>query len=104
MSVQTTVKRKTAPDILKKAGADAIFADVNQYAITWGAPKFREAIAEKTRKYLGISIDPEREITADAAFGVDADHRLGLGFVPKVLQGLRLLRAAEGRYRMRSSS
>ena len=27
-----------APEILKKAAADAIFADVNQYAITWGAP------------------------------------------------------------------
>ncbi len=52
-----------APEILKKAAADAIFADVNQYAITWGAPKLRNAIAEKTKRYLGIDIDPEREIT-----------------------------------------
>jgi len=52
-----------APDVLKKAAADAIFADVNQYAITWGAPKFRNAIAEKTKRSLGIDIDPEREIT-----------------------------------------
>jgi aspartate/methionine/tyrosine aminotransferase len=52
-----------APDVLKKAASDAIFADVNQYAITWGAKKFRDAIAEKTKKYLGIDVDPEREIT-----------------------------------------
>jgi aspartate/methionine/tyrosine aminotransferase len=52
-----------APDVLKKAAADAIFADVNQYAITWGAKNFRDAIVFKTRKFLGIDIDPEREIT-----------------------------------------
>src|SRR5438046_2286199 len=52
-----------APEILKKAAADAIFADVNQYAITWGAKRFRDAIAAKTKRFLGIEIDPEREIT-----------------------------------------
>ena len=52
-----------APEILKKAAADAIFADVNQYAITWGAKKFRDALTAKTKRYLGIDIDPEREIT-----------------------------------------
>jgi len=51
------------PEILKKAAADAIFADVNQYAITWGAKKFRDALVEKTRRFLGIDVDPEREIT-----------------------------------------
>jgi aspartate/methionine/tyrosine aminotransferase len=52
-----------APEILKRAAADAIFADVNQYAITWGAKKFRDALVEKTRRFLGIEVDPEREIT-----------------------------------------
>src|SRR5262245_42113211 len=52
-----------APDVLKHAAADAIFSDVNQYAITWGAKKFRDATAEKTKGYLGIDVDPEREIT-----------------------------------------
>jgi aspartate/methionine/tyrosine aminotransferase len=52
-----------APEVLKKAAADAIFADVNQYAITWGAKNFRDAIAEKTKRCLGIAVDPEREIT-----------------------------------------
>jgi aminotransferase len=52
-----------APEVLKKAAADAIFADVNQYAITWGAKTFRDALVYKTKKFLGIDIDPEREIT-----------------------------------------
>jgi len=52
-----------APDVLKKAAAEAIFADVNQYAITWGAKNFRDALVHKTKKFLGIDIDPEREIT-----------------------------------------
>src|SRR5437870_10233409 len=52
-----------APDILKQAASDAIFADVNQYAITWGAKNFRDALVYKTKKFMGIDIDPEREIT-----------------------------------------
>src|SRR5574342_1098295 len=52
-----------APEVLKKAASDAIFADVNQYAITWGAKTFRDAITEKTKRYIGIDVDPEREIT-----------------------------------------
>jgi aspartate/methionine/tyrosine aminotransferase len=52
-----------APDVLKKAAADAIFADMNQYAITWGAKNFRDALVYKTKKFMGIDIDPEREIT-----------------------------------------
>jgi len=52
-----------APEVLKKAAADAIYADVNQYAITWGAKKFRDALVEKTRRFIGIEVDPEREIT-----------------------------------------
>ena len=52
-----------APQVLKQAASDAIFADVNQYAITWGAKSFRDALVYKTKKFLGIDIDPEREIT-----------------------------------------
>src|SRR5215831_18743802 len=52
-----------APDVLKKAAVDAIMADVNQYAITWGAKNFRDALVAKTKRFLGIDIDPEREIT-----------------------------------------
>lgn len=51
------------PPELKQAACDAIQADVNQYAITWGDRLFREAIAQKVGWYLGLSIDPEQEIT-----------------------------------------
>jgi len=52
-----------APDAVKKAACDAILGDVNQYAITWGAKPFRDAIAEKYRSWYGLEYDPEREIT-----------------------------------------
>jgi aminotransferase len=52
-----------APADLKRAAAAAINDDVNQYAVTWGAKDFREAIADKTRWFLGLDYDPEREIT-----------------------------------------
>jgi aminotransferase len=52
-----------APDEIKRAASDALFRDVNQYAITWGAKSFRDAIAEKTAWYLGFEVDPERELT-----------------------------------------
>ncbi len=53
----------SAPDELKRAACDAINADVNQYAITWGAGPFREAIAAKYRRWYGLDYDPEREVT-----------------------------------------
>jgi aminotransferase len=40
-----------------------IRGDVNQYAITWGAKGFREALAAKTRRCTGMEVDPESEIT-----------------------------------------
>src|SRR5579883_2349948 len=52
-----------APEILKDAARDAIAADVNQYAVTWGAKAFRDGIVAKTRRFLGIDVDPETEIT-----------------------------------------
>jgi len=52
-----------APAELKQAAADAIAADVNQYAITWGAQPLRRAIAAKYRRTYGLEFDPETEIT-----------------------------------------
>ena len=52
-----------APEEIKKAAQEAIAADINQYAITWGAKPFRDAIAERFEKSSGTRIDPEREIT-----------------------------------------
>ena len=48
---------------LKKAACEAIQADINQYAITWGDRLFRQAITEKVSWYLGWDIDPETQIT-----------------------------------------
>jgi aminotransferase len=52
-----------APAEIKEAACQAIMADINQYAITWGAKVFRNAIAEKARLFMGLEVDPEREIT-----------------------------------------
>src|SRR2546430_4347756 len=52
-----------APEDIKQVAMQAIADDLNQYAITWGARDFREAIARKTKWYLGLEIDPETEIT-----------------------------------------
>lgn len=52
-----------APELLKEAAARAIHDDINQYAITWGAKKLREAVARKYHSWYGMSVDPEREIT-----------------------------------------
>jgi len=49
---------------LKEAAVQALHADLNQYAITWGAKPLRDAIAAKTaRTYPGWEVDPETEIT-----------------------------------------
>jgi aspartate/methionine/tyrosine aminotransferase len=53
----------SAPEDIKHAAQQAISADFNQYAITWGAKPFRDAIAAKYRKWYGLDYDPEREIT-----------------------------------------
>ena len=52
-----------APATLKQAAHEAIDADVNQYAITWGAKPFRDAIAAKYSRTYGMELDPEREVT-----------------------------------------
>src|SRR5882724_692347 len=52
-----------APEILKNAAREAITGDINQYAITWGAKVFRDAIAAKYKRTYGLDFDPEREIT-----------------------------------------
>jgi aspartate/methionine/tyrosine aminotransferase len=52
-----------APDEIKRAAQEAIAADVNQYAITWGAKPLRDAIARQMRIWQGIEADPETGIT-----------------------------------------
>jgi aspartate/methionine/tyrosine aminotransferase len=52
-----------APAEIKQAAQRAIEADVNQYAITWGAKNLRNAIARQMGVWQGITVDPEKEIT-----------------------------------------
>jgi len=52
-----------APDLLKEAAARAIHSDINQYAITWGAKRLRDAIAVKYYDWYGLDVNPETEVT-----------------------------------------
>ncbi len=50
------------PEEITKALAEISIKGPHQYAITWGAPNFREALARKQSKFMGIDIDPETNI------------------------------------------
>src|SRR5215469_15960556 len=52
-----------APGEIKEAAKQAVAADVNQYAITWGAKNLRNAIARQMGVWQGLTVDPEKEIT-----------------------------------------
>jgi aspartate/methionine/tyrosine aminotransferase len=52
-----------APEAMKEAACRAIRADVNQYAVTWGAGELRAAIAARTSAYNGIPVDADRHVT-----------------------------------------
>ena len=52
-----------APQSIKDAACQAIQDDINQYAITWGAPGLRRAVAEKYKAFYDWEMDSEREIT-----------------------------------------
>lgn len=51
-----------APEAIKQEAARAVLADVNQYAITWGAKRLRDALVAKQQRFTGLSFDPEREV------------------------------------------
>ena len=42
--------------------AEVTKEDFHQYSITWGAQNFREALAEKQSRLMGLKIDPNSEI------------------------------------------
>lgn len=52
-----------APRLLKDAACRAIRDDLNQYAITWGTPALRRALARKYSDRYGLELDRDREIT-----------------------------------------
>src|SRR5262245_1203881 len=51
------------PQAMKDAACGAINKDINQYAVTWGAPVLRQAIAAKYAKTYGFEFEHDRELT-----------------------------------------
>ena len=51
------------PKEIIEAAHRAIDGDFHQYAITWGTPRLRQAIADNYRKFYGMDIHPDRSIT-----------------------------------------
>ncbi len=52
-----------APRALKDAAKRAIDADINQYAITWGAKSLRDALSRTYAELYGMAVDPETMLT-----------------------------------------
>src|ERR1044071_5961626 len=50
------------PPVLVQAAKDAMDAGRHQYAITWGAPELRQALARKIARFTGAPVDPDREL------------------------------------------
>jgi aspartate/methionine/tyrosine aminotransferase len=52
-----------APAAVKEAACAAINADVNQYAVTWGARPLREAVAREFSRRYGVEIVADEQVT-----------------------------------------
>ena len=52
-----------APAVVKEAACAAIMADVNQYAVTWGAKALREAVAREFTTRYGVAVVPDQQVT-----------------------------------------
>jgi aspartate/methionine/tyrosine aminotransferase len=67
------------PDFVKEAAVAAIRADLNQYAVSHGAPRLRQAIAATWQRHYGRTVEPDAEITvASGATELLLDAMLGL--------------------------
>src|ERR1044072_4135519 len=52
-----------APQAIKDAACAAINADVNQYAVTWGARPLREAVAREFTRRYGVPVVADEQVT-----------------------------------------
>jgi aspartate/methionine/tyrosine aminotransferase len=50
------------PEVVLRAAERAAREGPHQYAVTWGAPNFRAALAEKQSRFMGLAIDPDQNI------------------------------------------
>jgi len=52
-----------APEAIKRAACAAIEADINQYAVTWGARPLREAVAREFTRRYGVPVVADEQVT-----------------------------------------
>src|SRR2546422_981920 len=52
-----------APAAVKEAACAAINADINQYAVTWGAQPLREAVAREFTRRYGLPVVADEQVT-----------------------------------------
>jgi aminotransferase len=76
-----------APDEVKEAAVAAIRGDVNQYAVTWGSPALRQAIAESYMSRGWPQVDPDREVTVACG----ATETIGAAVLALVEEGSEVL-------------
>jgi aspartate/methionine/tyrosine aminotransferase len=50
------------PEVVLQAAERAARMGPHQYAVTWGAPNFRAALARKQSRFMGMEIDPQENI------------------------------------------
>ncbi|HEJ83662.1 MAG TPA: aminotransferase class I/II-fold pyridoxal phosphate-dependent enzyme, partial [Desulfobacteraceae bacterium] len=51
------------PEEIRRRAAEAILRGPNQYALSSGIPLLREAVARKMKRFYGIAVDPDTEVT-----------------------------------------
>jgi aspartate/methionine/tyrosine aminotransferase len=50
------------PPTVLAAGRQAMIDGPHQYAITWGAPRFRDALVRKQRRWMGLDLDADAHL------------------------------------------
>lgn len=76
-----------APAEVKSGAVEAILADVNQYAVTWGAPALRSAIAASYARRGWDGIDPDAEVTVACG----ATETIAAAFLALIEKGSEVL-------------
>ena len=51
------------PEEIRKKAAEALIRGPNQYAPSPGIPEIRQAVARKMKRFYGVEVDPDTEVT-----------------------------------------
>ncbi|MFO7986595.1 MAG: aminotransferase class I/II-fold pyridoxal phosphate-dependent enzyme [Desulfatiglandaceae bacterium] len=51
------------PREIRARAAEAILRGPNQYALSYGIPQFRHAVSSKVKRFYGIDVNPDEEVT-----------------------------------------